>query len=111
MITEQFVKNKTQYIKYIKENGAEGECPWWCIQNFVELPSDIVDAEGQPIIGATLQLSYDDSIGRTFPGPIYKRREIPLYRRSFARRMNRESLFEGAQLFCPQTIDELLNQA
>lgn len=25
--------------------------------------------------------------------------------------MNRESLFEGAQLFCPQTIDELLNQA
>lgn len=111
LITEQFIKNNTNYIKYTKENGAEGECPWWCIQNFVELPSDIVDAEGQPIIGATLQLSYDDSTGRTFPGSIYKRRDPPLYRRSFARRMNRESLFEGAQLFCPQTIDELLNRA
>ena len=48
VITETEIKNNSLYIKYIKENGTAGECPWWCIYSFAELPPDIVDEDGLP---------------------------------------------------------------
>ena len=81
VITETEIKNNSLYIKYIKENGTAGECPWWCIYSFAELPPDIVDEDGQPKVGAVIQLSYDEITGKTFPGPQYKRRDVPLTRK------------------------------
>ena len=111
LITETEVRHNSLYIKYKKENGADGECPWWCIYSFVELPSDIIDENGLPKIGAYIQLSYDELTGKTFPGPKYKRRPTPLNSKTLVRKMNKESLFEGVQLFSPITIDELLKRA
>ena len=111
LITETEVRHNSLYIKYKKENGADGECPWWCIYSVVELPSDIIDENGLPKIGAIIQLSYDECTGKTFPGPKYKRRPTPLNSKTLVRKMNKESLFEGVQLFSPITIDELLKRA
>lgn len=107
LITEKEVINNSLYIKYEKDDGTEGQCPWWCIYSFVELPSDIVDGEGQPKVGATIQLSNDES-GKTFPGSIYKRRAIPLTMKAFVRKMNRQSLYEGAHLFSPMSLSQML---
>lgn len=111
VITETERKNNSLYIKYIKENGTAGECPWWCIYSFAELPPDIVDEDGQPKVGAVIQLSYDEITGKTFPGPQYKRRDVPLNQKTFVKKMDRRSLFEGVQLFCPQNMEELLQKS
>lgn len=104
------VKNSPagRYLRYVNmDSGEEGKLPEWCIVSFAILPKECLDADGHIVEGAILKLREMED-GKVYPGTCYQRRAVPLQKPDVKKRkMSKESLYEGARLYQPVSLDAL----
>ena len=105
-VTENKEQANGRVLRYLDmDNGAEGTVPEWCITSFVILPKELMDSEGHVLEGVSLDLR-EMSSGKIYPSTIYERRRMPL-QKPLPKRMNKESLYEDAELYQEKTLDDL----
>lgn len=99
-----------RYLHYVNmDNGNEGMVPEWCITSFVILPKEYLDSDGHILVGTILKLREMED-GKIYPSTSYQHRAIPLQKPSVpakVKKMNKESLYEDAQLYQSVSLDEL----
>jgi len=99
-----------RYLRYVNmDNGNEGMVPEWCITSFVILPKEYLDSDGHIIVGTILKLREMEE-GKIYPSTSYQHRAVPLQKPSVTakvKKMNKESLYEDAQLYQSVSLDEL----
>ena len=95
---------KIDYYEFInKDSNTLNKVPEWCIMNFVDLPSEVLDETGEHIkIGATINL-YKKGIRHFYPSDEYPKKKNTKLKPT----MSEDSLYEDAILYQHQDIDDL----
>lgn len=101
---------KGRFLRFCNMNtGTEGRVPEVSIINYVELPSNVVDAEGHILKDAIIKLR-EKELGIYYPDFCYPKKANPIARTIAAKKMNKETLYEDAQLYQVITLLELWKQ-
>lgn len=106
------VKNlpKGRFLHFFNMNtGTDGLIPEVSIINYVELPSDVVDADGHVLKGAIIKLREKEQ-GVYYPAFCYPKKANPNARAIAVKKMNKETLYEDALLYQVMTLPELWKQ-
>lgn len=106
------VKNlpKGRFLHFLNMNtGTEDWMPEVSIINYVELPSDVVDAWGHVLKDAIVKLREKEK-GLYYPAFCYPKKANPTSKAIVAKKMNKETLYEDAELYQAMTLPELWKQ-
>lgn len=106
------VKNlpKGRFLHFFNMNtGTEGSISEVSIINYVELPSDVVNTDGHVLKGAIIKLREKEQ-GVYYPAFCYPKKANPITRVIAVKKMNKETLYEDAQLYQMKTLPELWKQ-
>lgn len=95
---------------YSNEKHGSQTVPCWCLDDFVLFPDDLLDeTTGHLKAGAEVMLCFDESTGKTYPGPYYPRRPANMKSdRRKATSISIESLYDGVPVFTERTLDDLI---
>lgn len=104
------IQPKGRFLHFLNMNtGADDWVPEVSIINYVELPSEAVDAEGHVLKDAIIKLR-EKSQGVYYPAFCYPRKENTGVKTIAVKKMNKESLYEDAELYQVKTLPELWKQ-
>lgn len=101
---------KGRFLHFINMNtGTEDWMPEVSIINYVVLPSDVVDAEGHILKDAIIKLREKEP-GKYYPAFCYSKKVNTIARITPIKKMNKETLYEDAELYQMKTLPELWKQ-
>ena len=90
-----------------KENGQIIQFPWFCVENYIERPPELLTPDGYPLVGTKLYLE-ELPDGRYFPdGDHYTLRRTPLRTAKTSRHISEDCLCENLVPFTPQSLSQL----
>ena len=101
---------KGRFLHFLNMNtGTEGRMPEVSIINYVELPSEAVNSEGHILKGAIIKLREKEQ-GVYYPAFDYPKKANSFARAIAVKKMNKETLYEDAELYQMKTLPELWKQ-